>query len=47
MHYAKGLCLNCYHSLYKLTKPDIIKRAEERSKNKKKEKVSIIEKLDI
>jgi hypothetical protein len=39
MHYAKGLCLNCYHSIYKKTNPEVIKKAEMKANEKKKIKI--------
>lgn len=38
MHYAKGLCQNCYHTLYKKAKPEVVKNATIKAWNKKREK---------
>jgi hypothetical protein len=39
-HYALGFCQNCYHTIYKKNKPEIIKKASRNAKNRKKQQKS-------
>jgi len=47
IHYARGLCQNCYHTLYKKSNPEAIVKANSKAKDKKRSKKKYADEKDL